>query len=118
MWRKNRVPNAGSSCYGVDLNRNWGHQWMVAGASLDPCQDTFAGSKADSEIETQSIQKIINQKGNFEVFLTLHSYGQFWMIPWAYGSVSPHAALLKAKSNIGAAALKAVSGKFKNQIYL
>ena len=27
MWRKNRVTNKGSSCKGVDLNRNWGFHW-------------------------------------------------------------------------------------------
>lgn len=110
LWRKNRKPSAGSTCIGVDLNRNWGYQWMVIGASSDPCADTFAGPRADSEIETQAIQKVIMDKGNFEIFMTLHSYGQFWMIPWAWGSVSPNAALLKAKSAIGAAALQAVSG--------
>ena len=30
LWRKNRAPNAGSSCIGVDLNRNFGFQWMVS----------------------------------------------------------------------------------------
>ena len=83
---------------------------MVIGASSNPCDDTYAGSKANSEIETKAIQKIITDKGNFEIFMTLHSYGQYWMIPWAWGSVSPNAALLKAKSAVGAAALQAVSG--------
>jgi len=27
MWRKNRVKNSGSSCRGVDLNRNFGFHW-------------------------------------------------------------------------------------------
>ena len=83
---------------------------MVIGASSNPCDDTYAGSKANSEIETKAIQKIITDKGTFEIFMTLHSYGQYWMIPWAWGSVSPNAALLKAKSAVGAAALQAVSG--------
>merc|ERR1719203_2024637 len=27
FWRKNRRNNAGSSCMGVDLNRNWPKDW-------------------------------------------------------------------------------------------
>ena len=26
-WRKTRAPNSGSSCKGVDPNRNWGFHW-------------------------------------------------------------------------------------------
>ena len=26
-WRKNRAINSGSSCKGVDMNRNWGFHW-------------------------------------------------------------------------------------------
>ena len=28
-WRKNRAPNSGSSCYGTDLNRNWGFHKLL-----------------------------------------------------------------------------------------
>ena len=37
-WRKNRGRNPGSSCIGVDLNRNWGYKWGGKGASTNPCR--------------------------------------------------------------------------------
>src|SRR6185436_17289909 len=33
LWRKNRRNN-GNGSFGVDLNRNWGHQWGGEGASM------------------------------------------------------------------------------------
>lgn len=30
MWRKTRKPNAGSTCYGTDPNRNFGYHWSGA----------------------------------------------------------------------------------------
>ena len=41
-WRKTRAPNSGSSCKGVDPNRNWGFHW--AG------RDTENISNADDDI--------------------------------------------------------------------
>ena len=38
LWRKNRSKNPGSSCIGVDLNRNWGYKWGGKGADTDPCR--------------------------------------------------------------------------------
>ena len=34
-WRKNRNTNGGSSCKGVDLNRNYDIQWGLFGTSKD-----------------------------------------------------------------------------------
>lgn len=78
LWRKNRRRNTGSTCLGVDLNRNYGYKWLVAGASTNPCSDTFAGSAANSEPETQAVINAINaQKDKWDAFLTIHSYGQW-----------------------------------------
>ncbi|CAF0850217.1 unnamed protein product [Brachionus calyciflorus] len=112
LWRKNRRPNSGSSCVGTDLNRNYGYQWMVAGASNNPCSDTFAGPSADSEVETKAVEKAINDKlGNWDAFITIHSYGNFWMVPWGWGKPQiPDYNDLYAISKIGADALKSVYG--------
>ena len=39
MWRKNRAPNAGMSCVGVDLNRNYDLLWGIEtlATSSNPC---------------------------------------------------------------------------------
>lgn len=50
------------SCEGVDPNRNFNIHWgeeKVAGASLDPCHDTYAGPRAFSEPETKAISDYI-----------------------------------------------------------
>ena len=60
---------------GVDLNRNWGYQWMTGGSSSNPCSDTYAGTKANSELETQAIQNyILSMPNKWDSFLTLHTY--------------------------------------------
>lgn len=46
-------------CEGVDLNRNWDWHWGEVGASQDPCDETFAGSKAFSEPETRAVSEFI-----------------------------------------------------------
>lgn len=33
MWRKTRQPNEGTTCVGVDPNRNFGYQWDVSGGA-------------------------------------------------------------------------------------
>ena len=51
-------------------------------------------------------------KGKWDVFLTLHAYGQYWMTPWGYTSTLPADYNdLKSISQIGVDALKAVNGK-------
>lgn len=112
LWRKNRRVNAGSACIGVDLNRNFGYQWMVAGASNNPCSDTYAGPTPDSENEAKAVESVINSKrGTWDAFFTIHTYGQFWFTPWGFTSALPSDyAELKAKSDIGVAALTAVYG--------
>ncbi|RNA01997.1 carboxypeptidase B-like, partial [Brachionus plicatilis] len=116
IWRKNRRPSRPEeliwNCFGTDLNRNFGYKWMVAGASSNPCSETFAGPFADSEIETKSIQKAINDKlGNWDIFVTIHSYGNFWMVPWGWDIIQiADYDDLYAISKIGTDALKTVNG--------
>lgn len=111
LWRKNRKTNTGSSCIGVDLNRNYGYQWMTGGSSSDPCSDTFAGPSRDSELETIAVENAINAyKGTWDAFLTIHSYGKWWFTPYGYtGNIlPPDYTDLNAKAQIGANALMAV----------
>ncbi|CAM6031354.1 unnamed protein product, partial [Sphagnum compactum] len=114
LWRKNRVPNAGSTCIGVDLNRNYGFQWMVsspkclkqssvlwvfllemfglkrlAARATNPCSDTFAGPFADSEKETRAMEdEILKYKGTWDSYLTIHTYGLWWFLPWGYSTAT------------------------------
>ena len=75
MWRKNRNPNNGSSCKGVDLNRNYDAEWMHAGSSSSKCSSVYAGTSAFSEPESQAhrddMLNITNKKGlSYYVIIT------------------------------------------------
>ncbi|XP_050533724.1 carboxypeptidase B-like isoform X1 [Daktulosphaira vitifoliae] len=94
LWRKSRrIPvelsrtiwGLSEGCEGVDLNRNWDWHWAEVGASEDPCQDTFAGTHAFSEPETRAVSDfILDHKDRFQVYISLHSYSQMWLVPWSH----------------------------------
>jgi hypothetical protein len=84
MWRKNRRLNAGGS-YGVDLNRNFGYMWGYdnVGSSGTPSSETYRGTAAFSEPETQAIRDFMNTK-TFKTTLNYHTYGNYLLYPWGY----------------------------------
>ncbi|XP_032691436.1 zinc carboxypeptidase-like isoform X2 [Odontomachus brunneus] len=87
MWRKTRKPYG--LCRGSDPNRNWNYKWNTGGASSNPCAETYAGSAPFSDIETKSMSDYIeSMKGNFSVYLSIHSYSQLLMFP--YGHTTDH----------------------------
>ena len=68
MWRKTRSVNANSRCRGVDPNRNFDYKWNTIGASSNPCDETYAGPRAFSEVETQAISNyILSHKDKIKV---------------------------------------------------
>ncbi|TDH09852.1 hypothetical protein EPR50_G00091610 [Perca flavescens] len=84
MWRKTRKPNSGSSCVGVDPNRNWDAGFGGAGASNNPCSETYRGPRAHSESEVKSIVDFVKSRGNFKAFVSIHSYSQMLLYPYGY----------------------------------
>ena len=58
MWRKNRQKNAGSDCFGVDINRNFGKAYGSY-SSDDPCDEDYRGNEAFSEPEAAALKKYI-----------------------------------------------------------
>lgn len=114
MWRKTRKPNPGSSCMGVDPNRNWDagfggnvcflslsgniriiiyiFGWIIVfillyvgpGASGSPCSETYRGPKAHSESEVKSIVDFVKAHGNIKAFISIHSYSQMLLYPYGY----------------------------------
>jgi carboxypeptidase T len=83
MWRKNRRNNGGS--YGVDLNRNFGYMWGYdnIGSSGTPSSETYRGTAAFSEPESQAIRDFMNTK-SFKTTLNYHTYGNYLLFPWGY----------------------------------
>ncbi|XP_051808606.1 carboxypeptidase A5 isoform X3 [Acanthochromis polyacanthus] len=84
MWRKTRKPNSGSSCVGVDPNRNWDAGFGLPGASSSPCSETYRGPRAESESEVKSIVDFVKSHGNIKAFISIHSYSQMLLYPYGY----------------------------------
>ncbi|QYU67641.1 hypothetical protein J4558_22490 [Leptolyngbya sp. 15MV] len=93
-WRKNRRVNSGSSCRGVDLNRNWGFQWGFdnTGSSGNPCSDIYRGSAGFSEPELQAIRAVVDQlrtENRLKVHWDIHANAQMLLSPWGYTTSNP-----------------------------
>jgi carboxypeptidase A2 len=113
MWRKTRSPNSGSACAGTDPNRNWAENWGGTGASPLPCSDTYMGSSAFSEIETQNMRDHLTSIAGFtNVMISIHSYSQFWLVPWGGYSYKPvdYNELMRV-GNLAGAAIQAANGR-------
>lgn len=90
FWRKNKRDNNGNGVFnsnadGVDLNRNYGHEWAFddTGSSPSPNSDTYRGSEAFSEPETQAMKWFCEQH-HFQIALNYHSYSNLLIYPWGF----------------------------------
>ncbi|HEX2143325.1 MAG TPA: M14 family zinc carboxypeptidase [Glycomyces sp.] len=124
LQRKNANDTNGNcgSRLGIDLNRNSTFEW--GNDSTNPCSETYQGPSAGSEPETQAVENWLrdmhpDQRGENatdpapadarDVFITLHSYGEYIIIPWGWtDDVSPNDAQLR---ELGAA-MSASNGYF------
>ena len=104
-WRKNTNNTDGCvTSYGVDLNRNFSFYWNTGGSSANACDETYHGSAAASEPETQALQSyaqtiFIDQRDpdinaaapitTTGIFIDLHSYAQEILWPWGFTSNPP-----------------------------
>jgi hypothetical protein len=82
MWRKNRLPN-GDGSYGVDCNRNFGLAWGLdnSGSSPFPSDETYRGTAAFSEPETQHVRDFVNSR-HFVTQIDYHTYQNIVLYPW------------------------------------
>lgn len=83
LWRKNRQILNGSSCVGIDLNRNWPYKWdLPDGASTDPCNELYRGEAAGDSTEIPGlIAKLseIKTKQGLKLYIDWHSPRQQFM---------------------------------------
>ncbi|MCB9050172.1 MAG: T9SS type A sorting domain-containing protein [Lewinellaceae bacterium] len=83
LWRKNRR-DAGNSCFGIDLNRNYSFGWgMDSGSSNDPCTQTYRGTEPFSEPETRAIRDLLSGI-NPAIAFSCHTYGDKFLSPFGY----------------------------------
>ncbi len=83
MWRKNRRNNGGS--YGVDINRNYGYQFAYDNIGSSPfgSSDSYRGTAAYSEAESQNIRDFSNLH-TFKLSLNNHTYGNLLIYSFGY----------------------------------
>jgi len=84
LWRKNRRINSGTSCVGVDNNRNWAYRWLSGGSSTNPCSETYAGVSAFSEPEETHLANFIAFTPNVQGYIDFHAAGYLFLCPWGY----------------------------------
>ncbi|RKO83122.1 hypothetical protein BDK51DRAFT_25221, partial [Blyttiomyces helicus] len=85
LFRKNRVPNPGSTCVGTDPNRNFKDHWSQEyGGEADPCTDDYWGSAAFTSAEALSIAKYVKSLGNVVSYIDFHSYSELFMYPYGW----------------------------------
>lgn len=80
FWRKNRWLNEDSLAVGVDLNRNYGYDWTLVGASDQQYSDLYRGTAPFSEPETQAVANFCQQH-NFKIALNCHSFSNLLIFP-------------------------------------
>jgi hypothetical protein len=80
LWRKNRRNN-GDGTFGVDLNRNYGHEWGGPGSSGDTFSDIYRGTEAFSEPETRAVRDFLQQHPP-KALITYHNFSQLVLYPW------------------------------------
>ncbi|MFZ4522226.1 MAG: M14 family zinc carboxypeptidase [Bacteroidales bacterium] len=94
QWRKNRRVSGGGD-YGVDLNRNFGYKWGYdnTGSSPFPADETYRGTSAFSEPETQIIRDFC-ASNSFTLSQNYHTYSNYTLFPWCWKTAfTPDSAL-------------------------
>ncbi|MEX2218366.1 MAG: M14 family zinc carboxypeptidase [Phycisphaerales bacterium] len=96
QWRKNRRDNPGTTCDGVDLNRNWGYVWGYdnTGSSPNTCSDIYRGTGPFTEPEILPLRALsdsLSGQGRLRVHIDIHSNARKILSPWAHTPVDPPA---------------------------
>jgi len=83
LWRKNRRDNPGTSCDGIDLNRNSEILWGVTQGqtSCAPCSDVYVGPAVFSEPETRNVRWMLDNH-RIDCFADVHSFSELVLYPW------------------------------------
>src|SRR2546421_4120810 len=82
-WRKNRNPNPGLPCMGVDINRDYDFLWSSGiGTSANACSEVFKGAGAFSEPEARNVRSVLDSYPQIVSMMDVHSYSQLVLHPW------------------------------------
>ena len=68
---------------------------LGSGSSGDPCSDTYRGPSGLSEPENAAVaaevMNIRNGGGDIILYMDVHSYSQYWLVPWGGSTAKPPA---------------------------
>ena len=106
---------AGRKCIGTDVNRNFDMDWATKGSSYNGCDpEIFHGTSPFSEQESKATRRaifFIRRKQKIASFVSVHSYGQLWMTPYASKkSLSPYNSDLQRVAQKAVSALSSIYG--------
>tara|TARA_R110002124_G_scaffold138576_6_gene302195 strand:- start:140950 stop:143250 length:2301 start_codon:yes stop_codon:yes gene_type:complete len=90
LWRKNRNPDVGGGCVGVDLNRNYGYEFghNNSCSSDQPCSGIYRGSGPFSEPESAAVRDLMAQIEPKTAF-SMHSTAGTYLMPYGYDTTPP-----------------------------
>jgi murein tripeptide amidase MpaA len=85
LWRKNIRDNEGTTCEGVDVNRNFDGAFGIVNATTAcyPCSLNYHGKEAFSEPESQNIRDFCDAH-QIHVAIDVHSYMGLVLYPWGH----------------------------------
>jgi len=127
MWRKNRRHNSGGS-YGVDLNRNYSYGWGTTGTTTTQSNDTYCGTAAFSEPETQAVKWFCENR-DFQYAFNAHTYANDILFPIGtttaefavdhnyFDAFTHHMVQYNGYANIKSSALYPASGDSDDYMY-
>ncbi len=111
-WRKN-IRDNGNTGYinsndGVDINRNYTHEWQLGSSQSS---STYGGPSPSSEPETSALRTLWGER-HFVAGISYHSYGQWVLYPPGYDwyLVSPDVLAQSALAQTMAATIPRLSG--------
>ncbi|MBT8276031.1 MAG: T9SS type A sorting domain-containing protein [Bacteroidia bacterium] len=90
LWRKNRNPNGGGLCIGVDLNRNYsfGYAANESCSSPNPCSGVYRGTAPFSEPESTAVKDFLALIQPNTAFST-HSTAGSYLMPYGFDTSPP-----------------------------
>lgn len=69
------------------LYRDNNYDLIGAGSSSNWCADTYRGGSANSENEAKAVIGAVAETGRVVSYLSIHSYSQLLLVPYAYSTV-------------------------------
>lgn len=89
QWKKNLKPSEDKMSYGVDLSRNFDHQWTACKKCENSFSPQYPGVEPFSENETMFVRDVLHQyKTQAKAYISVRINGHSLLYPYAYSKVT------------------------------